>query len=99
MCGCNLNSKKAEIGTTMTWLIATVVIVIMMMIFLFAASSLASFKKAGIEGSNFLVSSDYKRTNQSLNTKSVMAYLVTSDKASAQIWADKNNLNLGVYIR
>ncbi len=98
MCEYNFN-KKAEIGTTMTWIVATVIIVIMLLIFLFGASLLAGLKKAQVAGGDLFVSSDYTRTDKWINTKSAMAYLITSDKGSAEKWAEKNEINFEEYVK
>ncbi len=40
-------NKKAQVGETMTWIIATVIVIVILIVFIFVSSSLASLK--GIE--------------------------------------------------
>jgi len=42
-----MKTKKAQIGETLTWLVATILIVIMMVFFIFGASLLGGTKKIG----------------------------------------------------
>jgi len=99
MCGYNFYNKRAEIGTTMTWVIATIIIVIMLLIFLLGASLLAKLKKTEVAGGNLFVTSDYMRTDKWLNTKTAMAYLITSNKGSVENWAEKNKIDLEEYVK
>ncbi len=39
-----LNSKKAQVGETVTWIIATIVLIVILLVFIFASSTLAKFK-------------------------------------------------------
>ena len=39
-----LNSKKAQVGETVTWIVATIVLIAILLIFIFASSTLAKFK-------------------------------------------------------
>jgi hypothetical protein len=91
--------KKATIGTTMTWIIATIIIIIILLVFLFGASLLAGFKKVQVAGGDLFVSSDYTLTDKWLNTKSAMAYLITSDRGNAEKWAERHKLNLEEYVK
>lgn len=39
-----MSNKKAEIGMTMTWIIATIIIFVILIVFLFAVGSVAKLK-------------------------------------------------------
>ena len=39
-----LNSKKAQVGETVTWIVATIVLIAILLIFIFASSILAKSK-------------------------------------------------------
>ncbi len=90
-------NKKATIATTITWVVATVIIIVMLIIFLVGASLLAQVKKAQVKGKNLFVSSDYTKTDRWINTKSAMAYIITSDKETVGEWEERNQINIGGY--
>lgn len=43
-----LNNKKAQIGETMTWVIATIIIVVIMSIFIYTSTLLAKTKSVNL---------------------------------------------------
>ena len=47
-----LNNKKAQIGETMTWIVATLIIIVIMGIFIYASTLLAKTKSLGLPDLN-----------------------------------------------
>ena len=64
----NQEDRRAQIGETLTWLVATIIIVIILFISIFVAIPLGNSNKF-----------DYNRKNDLLATKSLISYLI-SDK-------------------
>jgi hypothetical protein len=50
----NIKNKKAQIGETMTWTVATVIIVIVLMIFMLSVSLIAGKKNVAFDLGNFV---------------------------------------------
>ena len=67
-----LDNKKAQIGETMTWVIATIVIIAVLIISIYAASLLANTKKT-------LSYQKEKRESDLLMEKSLFAYFSVDD--------------------
>jgi len=66
-------NKKAQIGETMTWVIATIIIVIVLIFFIYASSFLAQ-KNKKVEVSKFLASLSGDDLGTLLETKTSLAY-------------------------
>jgi uncharacterized protein YxeA len=94
-----LKSKRAEVGTTMTWVIATIIIVIILLVFLYGSTILGGMNKLSIEGKKLFVSQDYKRTDNWINTKTAMAYSLATNKDDIKTWADKYKIKLEDYVK
>lgn len=93
------SNKKADVGKTLTWLIATIIIVIVLILFIYASSFLGSLNSLKVSVKKLGISDEPLRTNLSINTKTAMAYVqTTSDKALVDAWLDKNKVKIGDYI-
>lgn len=64
-----LNNKKAEIGETITWLVATVIIIVVLIIFVYASNVLGTFQTITVSSGE--VSVTY---NSNLQTKTNLAF-------------------------
>ena len=68
-------NKRAQIGETMTWIIATIVIIVILIISIYISSLLG-------EAKSIIPYDDFDRENDLLMEKSVFAYFL-SDKSQA----------------
>ena len=64
-----LNSKKAQVGETVTWIVATIVLIAILLIFIFASSILAKSKSLKV---NFKANSEEDASW--IDSKTQMAY-------------------------
>lgn len=62
----NSNSKKAQVGSTITWIVATVIIVVVLLITVFVANSLGKSKDI-----------EYSQEKDTLASKSFFSWLLT----------------------
>lgn len=65
-------NKKAQIGETMTWIVATIVIVVILIISIYISSLLGETK-------NIVSYDDFDRENDLLMEKSVLAYFLAGE--------------------
>ena len=77
-----LNSKKAQIGETLTWIIATIIIILIMVVFIYISSSLAEKTKI-IDLKDKVFSEKYK-TNDIMLGKSLFVYLLIKDSSEKE---------------
>jgi hypothetical protein len=83
----------------MTWVIATIIIVVMLLIFVYSSSLLAGLNKVNVGAKRLFASNDYSRTNQSVNTKTAMAYVMSDRPSAVKNWAQSNKINLDDYLK
>ena len=74
-----IKNKNAQIGETVTWMVATIIIVAILIISLFVAFELAKTKKK--------LPFTEKRTSDILMEKSLFAYFLASDSEKAGIYS------------
>jgi len=75
-------NKKAEIGETMTWVIATIIIIIVLLIFLYVSSSFGIIKSLTIKTSkiaNSLLSDTELSAIEWINAKSEKALKINNN--------------------
>ncbi len=66
--------KKAQIGETMTWVVATIVIIVILIISIYAASLLAQKNK-------IIRYKEYERESDIVMEKSIFAYFLSGDNS------------------
>lgn len=76
------NSKKGQVGESITWVIATIVVIVLLIIFIYASIVLSELKSLKI---------NTKKTSVSLvdwiDSKTQMAYAISSgNKNKIQVW-------------
>ncbi|HJX50597.1 MAG TPA: hypothetical protein VJ438_03990, partial [Candidatus Nanoarchaeia archaeon] len=62
-------------------------------------SLLGGLNKVDVGAKRLFVSGDYLRTDNWINTKSAMAYVLTSDKGKVDRWAEENKIKRGDYAK
>lgn len=67
-----LGKNRAQVGETMTWIVATIVIVAILIVSIFTTSLLANTKKT-------ISYKKYERTHDLIMEKSVFAYFLSED--------------------
>ena len=83
-----MSSKKAQVGETMTWVVATIIIVIILIVSIFVSTAYLG----GGKNVNF-----FKRTDV-LASKSLFSYLLTKDSEGNQVYNQlKNEENLNEF--
>ncbi|GAI63277.1 unnamed protein product, partial [marine sediment metagenome] len=65
-------NKKAQIGETMTWVVATIIIIVILVISLYTTSLLAQTKK--------VIHYKYKRAADLIMEKSLFSYFLVKDE-------------------
>lgn len=73
-----LKNKKAQIGSTMTWVVATLVIIVILLFSIFIVSKLSIFKKGG--------QLDFDQNTEGVSEKSLYSYLLTKDNSGVIIY-------------
>lgn len=75
-----LNNKKAQVGETVTWIVATIVIVVVLIFYIFGASMLGSTKSVGgVKDSIFSRSQSFG--DNIFLKKSIYSYLLVSSES------------------
>ncbi|MCK5149779.1 hypothetical protein KAJ87_02545 [Candidatus Pacearchaeota archaeon] len=64
-------NKKAQLGETMTWIVATLIIIVILLIFIYVSSVLSGIKKIGISDLKF----DLDEKKDFISSKTTFAYL------------------------
>lgn len=84
-----LNNKKAQIGETMTWVIATIIIVVIMSIFIYTSTLLAKTKSVNLPDSKIW---EEKETDL-ISMKISFAYKKTplEKRGIVDKWLEKEN--------
>jgi len=72
-----VKSKKAQVGETVTWLVATVIIILILVVFIFISS--LTFKGNRDVGSAFFLSED------TLASKSLFSYMLTGGDGEGEV--------------
>ncbi|MEK6832511.1 MAG: hypothetical protein AABY32_00560 [Nanoarchaeota archaeon] len=83
------NNKKAQIGESITWVIATIILIVVLIIFIYASIALAKTKSL-----KFDTKADSEDSVDWINAKTQMAYLINENnknKIEAWISQDKEN--------
>jgi len=80
----NYNNKKAQVGETITWFIATIAIVLILIFFTFGASYLAKAKNTLSFGENAFSKAQYRGDDIYLK-KSIYTELTASSKDAFDI--------------
>ncbi len=81
-------NQKAQIGETMTWIVATIIIVVILILSLYTTSLLAQTKK--------IASYKYERESDLLMEKSLFSYFLAEDeitKAFIYDWLREQDFN------
>ncbi len=84
-----LKNKKAQVGETATWIIATVVLVVILIVFLFISISLSKIKslKADIKANS-------EDTTDWISLKTEMAYSINPEnKNRIELWISKEGIH------
>jgi biopolymer transport protein ExbB/TolQ len=80
-----LKNKKAQVGETITWIIATIVLIAILMIFIFTSLALSKLKLFKVN----LKTDSVERINW-IGEKTEMAYSLNSEnKNRIQLWISK----------
>lgn len=74
-----LKNKKAQIGETMTWVVATIVIIAILITSLYITAKLAESKKV-IHYVKGVFSEEYERTDDLIMEKSIFSYFLVEDE-------------------
>lgn len=82
-------NKKAQVGETITWIIATVVLIVVLIVFIFISSTLAKEKSLQVNLKNNLEDSfDW------IDSKTQMSYSINSvNKNRIDLWISKSEEN------
>lgn len=84
-----LNNKRAQVGETVTWIIATIILIAILIIFLFISVSLSKVKLF-----NANIKANSEEATDWINIKTNIAYSINSDnKNRIDLWISKE----GVY--
>lgn len=84
-----LNNKKAQVGETVTWIIATIILIAILIIFLFISVSLSKIKLF-----NTNIKANSEESTDWINVKTDIAYSINSEnKNRIDLWISKE----GVY--
>jgi len=80
--------KRAQVGETMTWILATIVLVVLLLTFIYATSILADFKKVV----NYKAQEvEIKSISDLIVTKTSLAYLINdNNKNKINGWIKEN---------
>lgn len=81
-------NKKAQIGETITWVVATIIIVVILIISLYTTSLLAQTKK--------IASYKYERESDLLMEKSLFSYFLAEDETTKSFiynWLREQDFN------
>jgi hypothetical protein len=92
--------KKAQVGSTTTWIVATVIIVIILSVFYIVASTIVYKEALVMKVKKFTISIGFTEKDNLLVTKSVISYLETPEGQKARVkgWLDVKKLDVGDYI-
>ncbi|GBE19806.1 hypothetical protein BMS3Abin17_00535 [archaeon BMS3Abin17] len=84
-------NKKAQIGETMTWVVATIIVIVTLIIFIYASTLLG--KTSEITRENYNVEVD--KQADWINTKTSLAHEVANNKNKEVIdnWIKEENEN------
>ncbi len=83
-----LNNKKAEIGESITWVVATIIILVVLIIFIYAANVLGGFQSFKVSSGERILDSD-----NHLKIKTEAAFReVSSNKEKINNWIEINPL-------
>lgn len=77
-----LRYKKAEVGETMTWMVATIIIVVVLIIFLYTSHLFGSLKSASIQARKFLQQIDFEKELEADNWIEVKTNIAFSKNPS-----------------
>lgn len=84
-----LKNKKAQVGETVTWIIATVVLIVVLIVFLFISISLSKIKNLNVD-----IKANSEESIDWIDLKTDMAYSINSEnKNRIELWISKE----GVY--
>lgn len=82
----NMKNKRAQVGETVTWVIATIILIIVLIVFIFISSTLAKTKSLKV---NLKV--DSEDSFNWIDSKTQMAYSVNSaNKNKIQGWISQS---------
>ncbi len=80
-----LNNKKAQVGETITWIIATIVLVAILITFIFISASLSKVKSLKTTSQ-----SDSSKEVDWINTKTKLAYSINPENRNIiTLWISK----------
>jgi hypothetical protein len=84
-------NKKAQIGETMTWVVATIIIIVTLIVSLFISSSLSDAKELIVKAKD-IASSGEKIKFDVILEKSVLTYFLSAEnkKQGIYLWAEEN---------
>ena len=68
-----LSNRKAQVGETITWIIATIVLIVILMVFIFISSTLAKTKSLKVN-----IKIDSQDSFDWIGSKTEMAYSINS---------------------
>lgn len=80
-----LNNKKAQVGETITWVIATIVLIAILIVFIFTSLALSKLKLFKVH-----LKTDSAEGTDWIGAKTEMAYSLNSEnKNRIQLWISK----------
>lgn len=84
-----LNNKRAQVGESITWVIATIVLIAILIIFIFASVALSKVKSIKIN-----LKANSEESVDWINSKTQMAYSVNSvNKNKISLWISQEGVN------
>lgn len=83
-----LNNKRAQVGETVTWIIATIVLIAILIIFLFISVSLSKVKLFNVN-----IKANSEESADWINVKTDIAYSINSEnKNRIELWISKEGI-------
>ncbi len=82
-------NRKAQVGESITWVVATIILIIVLIIFIYASIALAKTKSLKLN-----VKEDSEDSADWINSKTQIAYSINSNnKNKIEEWISQNNEN------
>lgn len=83
-----LKNKKAQVGETITWIIATVVLIVILIVFIFISAALSKTKFLNVN-----IKANLEDKTDWIDMKTEIAYSINSEnKNRIELWISKEGI-------
>jgi hypothetical protein len=93
-------NKKAQIGESTTWIVATIIIIVMLLVFFYASNALA-IKSLSVKIKQLKIFTGFAEDSNLLVVKSSIAYLRTPGgvkRDAVENWLDNQDIDVEDYV-